>query len=253
MDVIPLFKSHYSLGRSILTLESAGNSPEDGPDSIVDIAKSNKLKEVFLVDDSMGGFLEAYTNLAESKIKLIFGTRLTICEDHTKKNEEAISTSSKYVIFCKNKRGYERLIKIYSEAAKEGFYYEPRTDFTQLKKYWANEDLLLAVPFYDSFIYYNNLSSRNCIPDFSFCDPVFFTEENDLPYDNILLSLVESYVDGKHQMRKCKSVYYKDKAHFKAYLTFRCINNRSTLEKPELNNMCSDTFCLESWKELVNG
>ena len=126
-------------------------------------------------------------------------------------------------------------------------------NYNLLKEYWNDDHLRLCVPFYDSFLFYNTLMFANCMPELSFCDPVFFTEENDLPYDNILLSLVESYVDGKHQMRKCKSVYYKDKAHFKAYLTFRCINNRSTLEKPELNNMCSDTFCLESWKELVNG
>ncbi len=253
MDVVPIFKSHYSLGRSILTLESEGSSFEDGPDSIVDMAKDTGLEEVFLVDDSMGGFLEAYTNLTEAKIKLIFGVRLTVCEDNTQKNEEAISTSSKYIIFCKNKKGYQRLIKIYSQAAKEGFYYEPRTDFTQLKKCWSNEDLLLAVPFYDSFVYYNNLSSRNCIPEFSFCNPVFFVEDNKLPYDKILLTLVESHIGDKYQMRKCKSIYYKSKTDFKAYLTFRCINNRSTLDKPELNNMCSDTFCLESWKECASG
>ena len=254
MELVPLFKSHYSLGRSILTLEKEGVSVKDGPDSIVDIAKENELEEVFLVDDCMGGFLEAYTNLAEAKIKLIFGVRLTICEDCSQKNEGAINTSSKYVILCRNKKGYERLIKIYSQAAKEGFYYEPRIDFSELKKNWSNEDLILAVPFYDSFVFYNNFSSRNCIPDFSFCNPIFFTEDNKLPYDQILLSLVQKYAkEQSYQERKCKSVYYKDKAHFKAYLTFRCINKRSSLEKPELNNMCSDTFCFESWKERANG
>jgi len=36
---------------------------------------------------------------------------------------------------------------------------------------------------------------------------------------------------------------------FKAYLTFRCINNRTTLNKPNLEHMCSTEFSFESWKE----
>ena len=254
MDAVPIFKSHYSLGRSILTLQAEGSSPENGPDSIIDIAKQEGLDEVFLVDDSMGGFLEAYTNLKSSKIKLVFGVRITVCEDNLVKNEESIATSSKYIIFCRNKQGYKKLIKIYSQAAKDGFYYEPRTDFNKLEKIWSDKDLILGVPFYDSFIFYNNFSSRNCIPNFSFCKPILFTEKNNLPYDEVLLKLVNNYAkEYKYDTQACKSVFYKDKSHFKAYLTFRCINNRSTLEKPDLNNMCSDTFCLESWKEETNG
>ena len=41
----------------------------------------------------------------------------------------------------------------------------------------------------------------------------------------------------------------KRKKDFKAYLTFRCINKRSTLDKPELEHMTSNEFCMESWKE----
>jgi hypothetical protein len=47
--MIPLFKSQYSLGRSILTLDAYGTGVQNGPDSIVDIAVENKFNEVFLV------------------------------------------------------------------------------------------------------------------------------------------------------------------------------------------------------------
>jgi DNA polymerase III alpha subunit len=43
-----------------------------------------------------------------------------------------------------------------------------------------------------------------------------------------------------------KSIYYKNKKDFKVYLTFRCINNRSTLNKPELQHMTSNRFSFES-------
>ena len=51
--VLPLFKSHYSIGRSILTLHPKGSSDGVGPDSIIDICADSGLKELYLVDDSM--------------------------------------------------------------------------------------------------------------------------------------------------------------------------------------------------------
>ena len=105
MNILPLFKSQYSLGRSILTLEAAGSSLERGPDSIIDLAIENKLKKVFLIDDSMSGFLQAYKNLSEQKIKLIFGLRVTVCPDASDKTEDSRHRSSKYIILCKNEDG----------------------------------------------------------------------------------------------------------------------------------------------------
>ena len=46
--------------------------------------------------------------------------------------------------------------------------------------------------------------------------------------------------------------YYKDKKDFKAYLTFRAINQRTTLGKPNFEHMGSDKFSFESWKEKTN-
>ena len=46
-EVLPVFKSHYSIGRSILTLEEAGTSVEGGPDSIIDICLEGNLKKFF--------------------------------------------------------------------------------------------------------------------------------------------------------------------------------------------------------------
>ena len=72
-EVVPLFKSHYSLGRSILTLEKAGETAENYPDSIIDIVKNNKLKKFFLIDDNMSGFLQGYSNAKEAGLDFIFG------------------------------------------------------------------------------------------------------------------------------------------------------------------------------------
>ena len=79
--MIPLFKSHFSIGKSILTLESPDKDKEGGSDSIFSIAKENSLKEVVLVEDSLTGFLQAKKNADNLNLKLIFGLRIDMRED----------------------------------------------------------------------------------------------------------------------------------------------------------------------------
>ena len=247
--VLPIFKSHYSIGRSILTLENPEDTKQNGPDSIVDIASQAGLKKIFLVEDSMAGFLEAYTNCKSVGMDLVFGLRITLCKDMTEKNEESRQLSSKYIIFARNTKGYNKLIKIYSSAAKDGFYYEPRTDFASLKKIWNDKDLMLVAPFYDSFIYKNVFTASFCVPELDFTTPIFFLEDNLLPFDSLLKESVSAFCEDKYPTMRVKSIFYKNRKDFKSYLTFRCINNRSKLDKQELSHMCSDEFCFESWME----
>ena len=250
MKSIPLFKSHYSIGRSILTLEDTEEKRENYPSSIVEIAKRNKMKSVFLVEDTMNGFLEAYKNLSEAGIKLVSGYRVSVCNDSTEKNKDSIDTESKFVVLARNEEGYKKLIKISSYAACDGFYYQPRIDFSVLEKYWSDEDLQLCVPFYDSFLFKNSLTFAVCFPKFEFTKPVFFVEDNDVPFDYIIKKKVESYCnENKLQSIPVKSIYYECRDDFKAYLTFRCINNRTTLDNPRFDHLCSNEFSFDSWKE----
>ena len=132
--VIPIFKSHYSIGRSILTLEKPEDVVKDGPDSIIDLCKKNDIKNLYLVEDSMGGFLQGYINSAAAGLNFRFGLRLTVCDDMLQKDEDSRLRSSKFIVFANNKEGYQRLIKINTTASKDGFYYNPRADFKTLKK-----------------------------------------------------------------------------------------------------------------------
>jgi hypothetical protein len=254
MNIIPLFKSQYSIGKSILTLEKAESSQDDGPDSIIDICLKNNLKSFFLIDDSMSGFLQGYVNSKESGIKMIFGLRLTVCEDIEVKNEQSLNSSCKYVIVAKNNNGYKRLIKIYSKASTEGFYYVPRIDFNNLSKMWDDKDLQLVIPFYDSFIHRNYLEDCLCPPPPSKFKIDFIKEDNSLPFDDIISEKIDKYIEFSPSGSNCQtvngqSIYYKRKKDFKAYLTFRAIDKRTTLGKPNLEHMASDEFCLESWIE----
>lgn len=255
--MLAIWKSHYSLGHSILTLEKFGKSIPGGPDSIVDLAVAENLKTVVLVEDNFTGFLEANQNLSEKNIKLIYGIRFNITEDLNKKDEASFEKTSKIIVFIKNERGYKRLIKIWGEANHNGFYYEPRLDFNCLKKYWNEDELSLAVPFYDSFLFNNTLKFASCVPDFSFTKPVFFLEDNGVPFDYLVAAKVNAYCKSNdYKIIPAKSIYYAKRSDFKSYLTFRCIHNRKSfnkvsLENPSLEHCSSSEFCLESWKENI--
>lgn len=246
-SAVPLFKSHYSLGKSILTLAKAGSSSEDEPDSVFDIAKSLNLSKITLVEDSISGFLEAYKSSEDAKMSLQFGLRLTVCDSIANKTAESREREHKVVIFAKNSEGYVSLIKISSVACSDGFYYYPRIDVQTLKSVWDNKNLLMAIPFYDSFIYKNNLTYSICVPEFSFCEPVFFTEDNDLPFDDVIKKRVLEHANSCGPVIQAQSIYYKHKKDFLSYLTFRCISERTTLNKPELPHCSSEEFCSESF------
>ena len=103
---IPIFKSHYSIGKSILTLSPASEKDpkegsQDGSISVFDIAKENNLKQVVIVEDSLTGFLEADKVARELGVQLIFGVRFDVCNDAS--NEGSIKESN-----CKHKINYQR-------------------------------------------------------------------------------------------------------------------------------------------------
>jgi len=247
--VLPLFKSHYSLGRSILTLEKKDTQLTNGPDSIIDLCLDHEIKDFYLVEDSMGSFLQAYNNTKEEDLSFRFGLKINVTKDRNEKNEAALKTSSKYIIFAKNEDGYKKLIKIYSDAASKGFYYVPRTDFGVLRELWDDSSLALAIPFYDSFIFRNTLEGGECIPEFDFTEPTFLVEENELFFDSVVRNRIDSFCKGKYEIQEAQSIYYKEQQDFTAYLTLRCMNNRSTWNKPNIEHLSSDGFSFESWAE----
>jgi DNA polymerase-3 subunit alpha len=252
--ILPLFKSHYSLGRSILTLEDEEEGQEGQeemrPKSIIKICVEEGIKKLLLIEDSMSGFLQAYLNCEKHGVDLTFGLRVNVCQDISDKSEDSLLETSKIILVAKNKKGYEKLIKLYSIASTDGFYYKPRLDFNVVNEVFDSEHLRLCFPFYDSFIYKNLIHSSIALPDLSNKNPVFFIEDNDLPFDSLVKKAVQSYAENEgHSTLETKSIYYYKREDFKAYLTFRCIHNRSSLEKPRLDHMSSNEFCFESWKE----
>ena len=249
--ILPIYRSHYSF-KSILTLESPKGNLDSYPTSIFDLVLDSKQDFVCIVDNNMGGFLEAAKNCKTNKLKLIFGLRLEFSKDINQKDEASLKTRSTYIVVAKNKAGYDALIKIWSCAAKQGFYYNACMDFTNLKRLWV-KDLMLIVPFYDSFLHLNSLEGFCHIPELQGFNPIFLLEDNDLPFDDILRKKVLEFT-SRHGFDTLESqtIYYKNPNDFLAYMTYRCIQSRSTIEMPDLGHMCSHEFNYEKWK-IKNG
>ena len=142
--------------------------------------------------------------------------------------------------------------QIYSLSFTEG---NGRIDYKNLKKLWNEDNLLLAIPFYDSFIFKNAMFFGNCIPDFSFATTVFFLESNSLPFDEVIREKVKEYCSEKHKTEETKSIYYNKREDLAAFQTYKCICNRSFssgetgLTNPRLEHCGSAEFSFESWKE----
>ena len=243
--MLPLFKSDFSIGKSILRLneKSITDSPES---SIFNILTLNNIRRLVLVEDSMIGFMEAYKNCKKFNIDLIFGIKIKVSENLTNEG------SHKVVVFSKNESGCKLLNKIYTFCEVEGNGF---INFKNLKKLW-NEDLILAIPFYDSFLFNNVMYFDDCIPDFSFTSPLFLLESNSLPFDLIIKEKVLKYCNANNfDYILSKSIYYNKKSDFSAFQTYKCLCSRSssykslTLESPNLDHCSSNEFCFESYLE----
>jgi len=247
--MLPLFKSHYSVGKSILTLASPESTVEGASSSIFKIAQDNNLSQIYLVEDSLIGLLEAKRNADSLGIQLIFGLRLNLCDDI--ENVGPNSCSHKIIVFARNSKGCLLINRIYSLSQTLG---NGSIDAANLKKLYNENDLKICIPFYDSFLFHNSLSYKEpCILDHSFFSPTFFIERNGLPFDALLEESVKSYCSADEPIELVKSIYYQDRDDFEAYQTYKCIcsrgfsNKAKTLDMPNLDHCGSPEFSFESY------
>ena len=126
----PLFKSQFSVGKSILTAEK-----------ILNIAQLNSLERVVMVEDSFYGFRVFNQLFQENNVSLVFGIRLSVLNDEMVENER----SSKLVFFARNNEGLKTIKRLYSDASLND------RNSLILSHYSVEDfkDVKVAVPFYD--------------------------------------------------------------------------------------------------------
>lgn len=223
--MIPLFKTHFSIGKSILRL-----------DDVDRIATDNNIDDVYIVEDSMTGFPEAFRLFGD---RLRFGLRFSIFNDDEKPESE-----SKIVAYPDGDEGCKELYQLHTESFD-----------TKLKTPWDTyKNIKFAVPFYDSFLHKNLVSFSNCMPNLPE-EILFCLEDNSLPYDQIIRSKIQEFIaSNPNPSAEVKSIYYENREDVEAFQTYKCICNRqpgrqASLSNPRLDHFGSDRFCVEAWKE----
>ena len=93
----PLFKTHFSIGRSILRI-----------DDVDRICTDEKIEEIFLVEDTMTGFPEAFRTLGD---RLRFGFRFSIYNEDLSEDSE-----SKMIAFPNGDAGAKELYSLYTQS-----------------------------------------------------------------------------------------------------------------------------------------
>jgi len=247
--ILPIFTSNFSIGKSLLSLEDLSKVTPEGSDSILEIAKTNNFKQVILLESTFIGFKRAFDSFAAADIQLIFGIRFKICNDRLAEDRE--KTEHKICLFAKNDTGCKELMKLYSAAQTKfnGFL-----DYSLLKER-LTDNLLVVVPFYDSFIHRNSLHGQQCLPDLSFCRPILWLADHELPFDHILRRKTEDFAaKNGFETQEIHHIYYKDRKSIDAMVTYKILTNRQggkaqTLDRPELANFSSDSFCWQSFCE----
>lgn len=246
---IPLFTSHYSIGKSILTFDSPDTVKESGADSIVKICKDYNITDCVAVEDNMSGFVEALKETKAAGLGFCFGLKLMVCDNIADKSDASFKSEHKIVIFAKSQAGYRDLLRVYSCAATDGFYYIPRIDFANLRRLWT-ANLELFIPFYDSYIHRSITTFSSIVPFFDFAKPKLFLENNLLPVDQIISAEVDRVAKIQdYKVYRAKTIYYKTRQDFEAYMVYRTIFRRTTLDNPNIRQFASPEFCIEAWKE----
>jgi hypothetical protein len=252
-DVVPIFYDHSSR-KSLLTYWNAKDTVPGAPQSIVGLCKSAGLKECFGVSTNFHTFLEAWKNLKEEKISFRFGLQLTLCDDAKVHTDDSLKNEHKVIVFMKNSNAYVDLIRLYTACASDptNRYYLQRFDCKQLKQHWT-DNLLLAIPFFDSCIHANMLRyGASIVPDFPVKPMIFREVDSGVPFASLIDKALDLYnADGSHEEVKTKTIYYEKKDDLEAYITERARKARGSFSKPNLNYMCSPRFCFEEWKELT--
>ena len=227
--MIPLFKTHFSIGKSILRI-----------DDVDRICTDNNIEEVFLVEDTMCGFPEAFRTF---KDRLRFGIRFSIYNEDLSEESE-----SKMIAFANGDEGAKELYSLYTQQFDK-----------KITQPWDHtKHLQYVVPFYDSFLHKNLTTFSNCMVSVPSSVP-FFIERNGLPFDIILEEKIVDYIintfgNVDEHIELAKSIYYENKEDVEAFQTYKCICNRhpgrqASLSNPRLDHFGSDRFCVEAWKE----
>ena len=160
--MIPLFKSTFSIGRSLLRVED-----------LVDIAQSGDVKKMILVEDNFYGFRVINQAFLHAEIPMVYGVRLPVVQSNLSEKP------SKLIFFPKNNKGVGVVRNLYTKCyTSEG----ECLHLSDIEKGQLDE-VSIGVPFYDSYIFNNIFNFGLCDLSLDDFDHFYMEENNKHPFD----------------------------------------------------------------------
>lgn len=240
--MINFFTTTASLGSGgIFTMEKRLTDDKDlkkakfAPKSAISVVHDLNIKTLWNVESKFTSFFEAVQNCKAANLKYRFGIKFRV-GDKEGEGVDTVNTEHKIIVFANGDAGYNDLATLFSSSKSYDSY--NRLDNETLKKYWTS-NLKLVIPFYDSYLFNNNLKFGNCLPDFPTTEIIYCVENNFLPFDKKMDKIVRAASSNILEAQTC---YYTNSEDYKKFLTYRCMLAGTTFNKPNMDNMYSNNF-----------
>lgn len=236
----------------------------DGACRIKELAKAAKNlgQSALAITDHgvMYGAVEFYEACKAEGVKPIIGCEVYVAaRSHTDKVHELDSENSHLVLLCKNKQGYQNLIKLVSKGFVDGFYSKPRIDHELLEQYHDGLIALSAclageIPKALAANDYNKAVDTAKWYENVFGKENFFIEIQNHGIDEqirILPQLVRLSKETGIPLVATNDVHYIEKSDSMIQKVLVCIQTGHTVDEDNPLGYETDNFYLKSEEEMV--
>ncbi len=228
--------------------------------NLISRAKELNMSSVAITDHGcMFGVIDFYKEAKKQGIKPIVG-----CEVYTAprslrdKDPNYDKRQGHLILLAKNMDGYKNLIKMVSTSYVEGFYYKPRVDIDELKKYSDGIIALsacLAGDISQALMDRNYEKAKNIALQYRdiFGEENFYLEIQDhgLPEQKeVNASLVKLSKEINIPLVATNDIHYVNKEDSKIHDVLMCIQMGKTVNDPNRMRFGSDEFYLKSREEM---
>ncbi|MBQ2000296.1 MAG: DNA polymerase III subunit alpha, partial [Clostridia bacterium] len=236
----------------------------DGACRIKELAKAAKNlgQSALAITDHgvMYGAVEFYEACKAEGVKPIIGCEVYVAaRSHTDKVHELDSENNHLVLLCKNKLGYQNLIKLVSKGFVDGFYNKPRIDHELLEQYHDGLIALSAclageIPKALSANDYNKAVETAKWYQNVFGKDNFFIEIQNHGIDEqirILPQLVRLSKETGIPLVATNDVHYIEKSDSMIQKVLVCIQTGHTVDEDNPLGYETDNFYLKSEEEMA--
>ncbi|MEG1310435.1 MAG: DNA polymerase III subunit alpha [Romboutsia sp.] len=227
---------------------------------LVSKAKELNMSSIAITDHGcMFGVIDFYKTAKKEGIKPIVGCEVYTAPRTLKdKDPNYDKRQGHLILLAKNMDGYKNLIKIVSTSYVEGFYYKPRVDMDELRKYSDGIIALsacLAGDVSQALMDRNYEKAKSKALEYKdiFGEENFYLEiqDHNIPEQReVNSSLVKLSKETGIPLVATNDVHYVNKEDSKIHDVLMCIQMGKTVDDPNRMKFGSDEFYLKSRNEM---